>query len=169
MNEKIVRKTIAIIALLLILANITIIAHADTEARQNVITTVEATEPTTSETFMVDELFTSTIERIDGVIMYAPEEPKELAPPITIPDTEVFVEMPAEPELLAPPIAPTEHKCRPAAICVPETCTTDGYFESVCDCGYTYRKEYPATGHDWGVWHTTKLETFTPRLYAARM
>lgn len=52
MNEKIVRKTIAIIALLLILANITIIAHADTEARQNVITTVEATEPTTKlETF----------------------------------------------------------------------------------------------------------------------
>jgi hypothetical protein len=159
-------KTAIRIANLILILCITLscvtIAYADVDTAHNIIASVEVTEPVASEFVMVEELFTSTIERIDGVTMYTPEEPQELAPPIAIMKPDVSVEMPTEPEPLAPPIAPTEHKCCPAAVCVPATCTTDGYFKSVCDCGYTYREEYAATGHDWGDWHTTKLMTFTP-------
>ena len=92
------------------------IAYADVDTAHNIIASAEPTEPVASEFVMTEELFTSTIERIDGVTMYTPEEPQELAPPIAIMKPDVSAEMPAEPEPLAPPIAPTEHKCCPAAV-----------------------------------------------------
>lgn len=134
------------------------IAYADVDTAHNIVASAEPTE-STSEFVMMEETFTSKIDRIDGVIMYAPEEPREIAPPIAITEPDVLVEKPTEPETLAPPIEPTEHECCTAAICVPATCTTDGYFESVCDCGYTYRKEYAATGHNWTEWSVANNST----------
>ena len=61
-------------------------------------------------------------------------------------------------EELAPPI---EHECMPASHIVMATCTTDGYYEAVCDCGYYYREEYPATGHNWSDWGICKVENWT--------
>lgn len=79
-------------------------------------------------------------------------ETEETTQPITQPETEPTQEL----------TVPTEHTHQYSKTVVAPTCTTDGFTNYRCQCGYSYNSNMvPALGHNWSDWETDKEATET--------